>query len=97
MKTLRWWAAVVALAVGLAYAISGVRDVAERLSTAERDRAALAQQVRSLGGVPVAGPKGDDGTDGRDGRPGPTGPAGPTGSVESPITRSTLPAGQLAR
>ena len=64
MKTLRWWAVLLALCVGVSYAIAYGSRLADRLDTAERDRAALAQQVRSLGGVPVAGPKGESGTNG---------------------------------
>src|SRR5688572_16049796 len=94
VKALRWWAVLVVLSVGVAFAIAYGQSIAERLDTAERDRAALAQQVRSLGGVPVAGPKGDNGVNGvngRDGRdgvngvngadgsPGPTGPPGAMG------------------
>lgn len=87
MKALRWWCVVVVLSVGVAYAIAYGMKLAERLDTAERDRSALAQQVRSLGGVPVTGPRGSDGKDGRnglDGRDGSTGPSGPPGPSGSP-------------
>lgn len=75
MKAVRWWAIVVALSVGVAYAIAYGRGLSDRLDRAESDRTALAQQVRSLGGTPVAGPKGDDGM------PGPAGPTGAPGPV----------------
>lgn len=87
MKAVRWWLLVLCLSAAVAYAIVYGQRLSERLDTAERDRAALAQQVRSMGGTPVAGPKGDDGRNGSDGRngvdgtPGPVGPSGPTGEA----------------
>lgn len=102
MKAIRWWLLLVVLAVGIAYAIAYGQNVAERIDTAERDRAALAQQVRDLGGTPVAGPKGDDGTNGRDGRDGKNGsdgsagPVGPTGAPgERGLPGSPGPEGQV--
>lgn len=79
MKTLRWWSVLVALSVGVAVAIAYGQNFAERLDTAERDRRALAQQVRDLGGTPVAGPKGNDGAAGPQGAPGTPGANGQDG------------------
>lgn len=69
--------------VGLALWVQGLsRD----LHTAVEDRNALAQQVRELGGKPVAGPKGEPGASvtgppGEQGASGPSGPPGPSGAA----------------
>lgn len=93
MKALRWWLVVVTLSVAFAYGLAYGQGLADRLDRAERDRTALAQQVRDLGGTPVAGPKGSDGSNGKDGRdgtngndggPGPVGPSGTPGADGEP-------------
>ena len=79
MKALRWWICLGVLAVALAWGLVQIKDVTDRLDQRDKTIAALSQQVRSMGGTPVAGPKGDAGQDGQTGPPGPTGPAGPVG------------------
>jgi hypothetical protein len=72
----------------------------DSLDKVNRDRALLAEQVKDLGGTPIAGPKGADGRtvigpsgppgpSGRPGKPAPTitpspGPSGPAGPPGSP-------------
>ncbi len=86
---LRWAVTVVALAAVLGAGLAWTKRTADQVSELQRDRRALAAQVRSLGGVPVAGPKGDDGAagaDGRDGLPGQAGADGKPGSDGKPGT-----------
>jgi len=90
MDTVRWWLAILLAAFIVGAGVADRIDTRRQLTAAEKDRAALAQQVRSLGGTPVAGPAGvdgqdgaagKDGVDGEDGSPGPTGPPGATGAT----------------
>lgn len=80
MSKLRWWIALGAVAVAVTYAIALGKGAVDDRAEDQKTIAALAQQVRSLGGTPVAGPKGDAGKDGTDGVPGPQGPPGQNGS-----------------
>lgn len=71
---------------GLALVALWVQGLSHDLRSALDDRAALAQQVRELGGKPVAGPPGPSGKSvtGPQGEPGPSGPAGPAGPSGEP-------------
>lgn len=66
---------------GLVMVALWVQGLSHDLQSALDDRAALAQQVRELGGKPVAGPPGPSGKSvtGPRGEPGPSGPPGPVG------------------
>lgn len=61
-------------------------DQAQQLRNEQARGDALAQQVRNLGGTPVAGPTGARGEPGQTvvGARGPSGPAGPTGASGKP-------------
>lgn len=56
------------------WTVAEIVSVRHRLTAAQADNRALAQQVRELGGTPRAGPAGQAGS------PGPQGPAGSPGS-----------------
>jgi hypothetical protein len=83
-------------AATLAAVVTGFLILSQNLSDAHRDNALLAEQVKSMGGTPVAGPKGDTGAAGL---VGPSGPPGPSGAPGSPgkaaptITPSPGPTG----
>ncbi len=66
-----------ALIVSLVWTQATVRSLGHELEQTRADNAALAAQVRSLGGKPVAEPK--PGARGDQGPPGPQGPQGPPG------------------
>jgi hypothetical protein len=77
-------AAAVALLV-LAWIVITIQSMAHDLQAKDSDIAALSQQVRALGGKPVAGPRGEAGKSvvgpqGPQGETGPSGPPGPSGS-----------------
>lgn len=78
-----WWiyiAGVGALVGSLVWTQTTVRSLGNELEQTRADNAALAAQVRSLGGKPVAEPEpGARGDQGPQGPPGPQGPVGPTG------------------
>lgn len=64
----------------LAGGMGSVALVWQRLDRSERNQAALAAQVKQLGGTPVVEPKaGERGDAGPQGPPGPAGPEGPVG------------------
>jgi hypothetical protein len=77
----------IAMGSALAWILLSVQDLTHELEDANSARDALAAQVQSLGGKPVAGPPGSRGAPGPavtgppgpQGEPGPTGPAGPAG------------------
>lgn len=76
---LTYWVSAAAVFGIIGWSTLTVVDMRNDLSKAERDRAALSQQVKDLGGTPVAGPRGSTGTPGRDGRNGNPGTAGAAG------------------
>jgi len=80
-RTLGW---AVLASVILAVLVGGGAFFWSELEQTKADNAALANQVRSLGGQPVAegkpGEKGPPGPQGPQGSPGPLGPQGPPGS-----------------
>lgn len=87
VAAIRWWAVLIIASLALGVTAAWVKNTVDRVDTLEHDRRALAAQVRSLGGVPVAGPKGadgSDGVDGRDGRPGTDGRDGKAGADGKP-------------
>lgn len=84
-------AAAILLGAALAWVVLSVQGMKSDLQQKDADVTALAQQVRDLGGKPVAGPRGEPGKSvvgpqgsagarGPSGPPGPTGPPGPSGS-----------------
>lgn len=83
--SLSWLYVVVALAIvgALSWVQFSIRSLGNDLEQSRADSAALAAQVRSLGGQPVAEPKpgarGDQGPQGPQGPPGIQGPQGPAG------------------
>ena len=96
---LRYWAALVLVCSAVAWALVMVKNVADGRTDDRRTIAALAEQVRELGGTPVTAPPGkdgpagepgkdgEDGTDGRDGKdgtPGTPGSPGPSGAAGRP-------------
>lgn len=100
-SALVWWTVLVTLSVAVAYGIVYVRNVADDIAQYKADNASLAEQVRSLGGIPTAGPKGDSGhdgargADGDDGSPGRDGSDGDDGRDGAPgPTGSPGPVGQ---
>nr|BFE78976.1 hypothetical protein GCM10020093_015770 [Planobispora longispora] len=83
-----------ALAVWVSVAI---RDLGDRLQSAQNDRDVLVQQVRKLGGIPQVGPQGEQGRAGPSGPQGPAGlqgPAGPPGEAGRPA-RAESPGPQV--
>ena len=80
LTALRWWACVVVAAIVLAYGASTFQHLSRSLDASRSDTRALADQVRSMGGTPVAGPSGNDGKDGKDGDPGTPGADGKDGT-----------------
>ena len=80
MKGTAYWSSVVVLFGAFTWGAVAVSDLQEDFDQATRDRDALSDQVRGLGGTPVAGPQGERGTDGRNGLNGDAGPVGPQGS-----------------
>jgi hypothetical protein len=87
--------AAVALGVALAWILLSVQGLQDELRTSNDARDALAKQVQSLGGTPVAGPPGSRGEPGKTviGARGPTGPSGPPGEPAPTITPSPGPGG----
>lgn len=86
----RWWVSLMALSVAVAYALVLIQGLAEESDKRGADVRALAEQVRSLGGTPVAGEdgvQGPPGRDGTDGGPGPTGVPGRDG-MTGPVGRT---------
>lgn len=85
-KGLAHWGSVVVLFGAFSGGAVWVNDLSQDLEQANRDRGALAEQVKKLGGIPVAGPTGDpgkdgsNGSDGRDGLNGSDGKDGPRGA-----------------
>jgi hypothetical protein len=84
-------AVVGALLLGatLAWIVLSIQGMADDLHEKDNDIAALSQQVRQLGGKPVAGARGEPGKSvtgpkGDQGDPGPIGPSGPPGPSGSP-------------
>lgn len=93
MKGSVYWGSVTILFGAFSWGAVWVHDLSGDLEQANKDRNALARQVKSLGGTPVVGPKGSDGidgkpgtagADGRDGRDGPAGEKGRPGEKGSP-------------
>lgn len=80
-----WFAlgVVIALSV-LAWVVITIQGMAHDMKAKDADVAALAQQVRDLGGKPVAGPSGSPGKAGATGSPGAKGDTGNTGPAGSP-------------
>lgn len=85
------FAVIAALALGgvIAWIILSIQGMTDDIQQKDADITALAQQVRSLGGKPVAGPRGQAGKSivgpkGDKGDPGPAGPSGPPGPSGSP-------------
>jgi hypothetical protein len=77
--------AALLLGAVLAWIILSVQGMNHQMQEKDNDIAALSQQVRSLGGKPVAGPRGEPGASvtgppGPQGVPGPSGAPGPSGS-----------------
>jgi len=72
--------AVLVLAV-LAWVVITIQGMAHDMKAKDADVAALAQQVRDLGGKPVAGPSGSPGKAGATGSPGAKGDTGATGDT----------------
>lgn len=87
--------AAVILGVALAWILLAVQGLQDELRTSNDARDALARQVRSLGGTPVAGPPGSRGEPGKTviGARGPSGPPGPSGKPAPTITPSPGPSG----
>ena len=77
---LTYWASAVTLFGVVSWSTLTVVGMKQDLGRAEKDRAALAQQVKNMGGTPVAGPRGNAGVPGRNGRTGDTGATGPRGT-----------------
>lgn len=87
-------ATAILIGAALAWIILGIQALNHDLRVERAANAALAQQVRDLGGKPVAGPKGEPGESvtgpkGDKGDPGSTGPSGPPGPSGSPGTDGT--------
>jgi hypothetical protein len=80
--------AVVVLAV-LAWVVLTIQGMAHDMKAKDADVAALAQQVRDLGGKPVAGPSGSPGKAGAVGSRGPQGPQGSPGASGKPAPTLT--------
>lgn len=76
---LTYWVSAASVFGIISWSTLTVVDMKNDLSRAEKDRAALSQQVKDLGGTPVAGPRGSTGTPGRDGRNGDPGATGSPG------------------
>lgn len=74
--------AAVGLGVVVAWIVLAVQGLQNDLSASNEARDALARQVQSLGGTPVAGPPGSRGEPGQTtiGARGPSGPSGPSGA-----------------
>ncbi|MFF1334665.1 collagen-like protein [Streptomyces sp. NPDC058298] len=87
--------AAVILGVALAWILLSVQGLQDQLRTSNDARDALARQVQSLGGTPVAGPPGSRGEPGKTviGAPGPSGPPGQPGKPAPTITPSPGPTG----
>lgn len=78
-----YWASATAVFGIVGWTTFTVVGLRNDLDQAEKDRTALSQQVKDLGGTPVAGPRGvagQRGSDGRDGRDGDPGTAGENGT-----------------
>jgi hypothetical protein len=89
-------AAAVALGAAFAWILLTIQGMNNDLRAKDTDIAALAQQVKGLGGTPVAGPSGSPGKAGTAGARGPRGPRGATGASGKPaptITPSPGPSG----
>jgi hypothetical protein len=89
---LTYWVGAASVFGIIGWSTLTVVDMKNDLGKAEKDRAALAQQVKDLGGTPVAGPRGTTGTagrDGRDGDPGTSGKDGANGTNGAPGTTGT--------
>ena len=76
-----FFAVVAAVVLGAAFAwiVLSIQGMAQDLHAKDSDIAALAQQVKGLGGTPVAGPSGSPGKAGAAGTRGPRGPRGSPG------------------
>ena len=87
--------AAVVLGVALAWILLSVQGLQDELRTSNDARDALAKQVQSLGGTPVAGPPGSRGEPGKTviGARGPAGPPGPPGKAAPTLTPSPGPSG----
>lgn len=90
-------AAAVFAAAALGAVLTGFLVLSRDLSEANTARDALAQQVQSLGGTPVAGPPGSRGEPGKTviGASGPPGPSGAPGKAAPTITPSPGPTGAV--
>lgn len=84
-----YWVSASAILGTACWTTLSVVDMKKDLSQAERDRSALVQQVKDLGGTPNVGPRGATGTPGRDGRDGDPGQAGTNGRDGSDGTPGT--------
>jgi len=67
------------LGTAVAWIVLSIQSMNHDLQQKDTAIAALSQQVRDLGGKPVAGPPGMPGDAGPSGPPGPVGPEGPAG------------------
>ena len=77
---LAYWIGFLFVVGAIAWVGVTVADLRKDLNQAQEDRAALVEQVRGLGEVPVVkGPAGHNGTNGRDGVDGDKGPSGAAG------------------
>lgn len=92
-----FFAVVAAVALGAAFAwiVLSIQGMSSDLKDKDADIAALSQQVRNLGGKPVAGPRGASGKSvvGPRGPRGSTGPAGASGKPAPTSTPSPGPSG----
>lgn len=80
----------------LAGVVTAFLLLSQSLARSNEDRALLAEQVRALGGTPVAGPSGSPGAAGESGIVGPSGapgPSGPPGKAAPTLTPSPGPTG----
>lgn len=80
----RWWTLTILVAVAIALGIVSYTDLRDDNRAKTGQVNALADQVRRLGGTPVAGEPGKDGATGRDGRDGTEGADGDDGEPGSP-------------
>lgn len=88
----RYWTVLALVSVAVAWSLVYAKGIKDGREADRKTIAALTEQVRQLGGTPVAGPSGKDGAagptgqagrdgkDGRDGQDGQPGAPGPTGS-----------------
>jgi hypothetical protein len=88
--------AAIVLGLAVAWIVLSVQGMQSDLRESNKARDALARQVESLGGKPVAGPPGSRGAPGKErvGAVGPSGPPGPPGKDAPTLTPSPGPKGE---